>query len=209
MPPAPTHGPENALVYRVSGEDAWYFLRHTAFGWSHRQVTRRLEDLRLRARAHTHPFMLFEIDDLDDEDAADASLALVLRRGSCACTFTNLRHLRNTRITASVAGYPEAAYMFQKDCIVVGSAPFDNICLLAEQALPSAFTVTRDGDCFEVHSQDDEDIHVNGERLPYATRVRTAPGEPVVVTGGLRASFTLRIQAFTPPELILEPNEQQ
>lgn len=109
-------------------------------------------------------------------------------------------HLRATRITAAVDGRPGSLLAFQKDRISVGSATIDDITLTSQQASPSALTVTRFGDFFEVHNEDDEDVYVNGMRLPYATRVCTSPGAPVVVTGGLRENFALTLWAFVPPE---------
>jgi hypothetical protein len=110
------------------------------------------------------------------------------------------RQLRATRITAAIDGRPGSVLAFQKDRLSVGSAAFDDVVLSSEQAMPSAFTVTRFGDFFEVHNEDDEDVWVNGMRLPYATRVCTSPGKPVVVEGGLRANFALTLWAFGPPE---------
>lgn len=107
------------------------------------------------------------------------------------------RQLRATRITATVDGRPGGLLAFQKDRVSVGSAAFDDITLTREQAFPSAFSVTRFDDCFEVHNEDEEDIFVNGMRLPYANRVCTTPGVPVVVSGGLRDNFSVTLRAVS------------
>jgi hypothetical protein len=61
--------------------------------------------------------------------------------------------MRNTRVKTTVDGRPGTVYMFQKDCVVVGSTPFDDLPLVSEQTLPSVFSVTHDGDCFETRKK--------------------------------------------------------
>jgi hypothetical protein len=110
------------------------------------------------------------------------------------------RQLRATRITAAVDGRPYGVLAFQKDYISVGSGVFDDVVFTSEQAMPAALSVERCGDSFRVLNKDQQDVWVNGMRLPYATRVCTSPGKPVVVEGGLRANFALTLWAFGPPE---------
>lgn len=147
---------------------------------------------------------MFEMEDfgpeldriqLQQQDGVNAHIQTAADASSASA-----RQLRATRITAAVDGRPGSMLAFQKDRVSVGSAAFDDITLTSQQALPSAFSVTRFGDFFEVHNEDDEDVYVNGMRLPYATRVCTSPGAPVVVTGGLRENFALTLWAFETPE---------
>jgi hypothetical protein len=113
-------------------------------------------------------------------------------------------HMQSTvdhaRITAAVEGRPDSVLAFQKDQISVGSGAFDDVVLSSEQAMPSAFSVERHGDCFRVLNQDHQDVWVNGMRLPFGSRVCTSPRAPVVVNGGMRTNFALTLWAFAPTE---------
>ncbi len=200
---------DSALVYTFSCADTprsdWYHLcDHSGFFASHAQLARTLQDLHTRGR----PLILFQMDDVgDDTDrpVTGADLALLLCRASHVYTVTTAHHMRNTRVTATGAGRPDALYMFPNDCVFVGSGAFTDVQSSNEQGASTTFAVTRRGDCFEVHNEDDEDIHVNGERLAPAARMRSAPGEPVAVSGGLRANFELRLETFDPSTDILDP----
>ena len=141
------------------------------------------------------------------EDLTPELDRIQLAGAACSCTHAcsfpdfTARQLRATRITVSVEGRPGGLLAFQKDRISVGSAAFDDITLTREQAFPSAFSVTRFDDFFEVHNEDDEDIYVNGMRLPFATRVCTAPGAAVIVTGGMRDNFSLTLRVVVSQEV--------
>jgi hypothetical protein len=96
-------------------------------------------------------------------------------------------------------------HLFQQDSISIGGGPFDDVKFTLDQVFPASLTVMREGERFHINNDDEQDVHVNGQRLPYATRLTTAPNEPVFIVGGLREPFSLTLRAFEPPDPILDP----
>jgi len=206
----PRHRPNN--TWRVLHDTSAFRFNSTHSGMSVESLAQ-----------YASPIMIFHMDDLlvddqivgtddtiqpilneamyileDNDDIASANLFAHF------FTVTTAPQLLASRIACTVENRLGGMHLFQQDSISIGGGPFDDVKLTLDQAFPASLTVTRDGERFHINNDDEQDVHVNGQRLPYATRYTTESNVPVVIAGGVREPFRLTLRAFEPPDEILD-----